>query len=108
MTVYPNSFDGTILCIEIPGLGYSVTGTTVESSVGPRFLLQFPTKSTVKYEVRFRQSVADAGTVVPFSITETGAAMTNVLTGNGATASAYVDRAVAAGFYSVAVRVTAG
>lgn len=108
LTPYTNSFDGTILCIEIPGLGYSVTGTTVESTVGPRFKLQFPTKSNVKYEVRFRQSLTDAGTAVPFSTTETGPATTNVLTGNGADATAYVDRTATEGFFSVAVQVTAG
>ena len=103
------SFDGVdLLCIEIPNLGYNVTGATLQTSAGPRFSLQFPTKSALKYEVRFRQSVPDPGTVVPSSTTETGAATSNVLSGTGATATLYVDRTAAAGFYSVAVQTTSG
>src|SRR5580765_341514 len=51
------SFDGVnLLCIEIPTLKYSPTGSTVESTVGSRFRLQFPAKSRLKYQILFRQS----------------------------------------------------
>lgn len=103
------TFDGVdLLCIEIPNLGYSVTGSDLQSSVGPRFRLQFPTKSNLKYQVRFHQSAADAGAVVPFSTTETGAVTPTVLTGNNLTATVYVDRTNDTGFYTVAVQVSAG
>src|SRR6185437_6756200 len=103
---YANSFDGTILCIEIPGLGYSVTGTAVQGTVGPRFQLQFPTKSGVKYRVVLWQSFTDPGTTVLFATTSGGAATSSVLTGNGSTGTAFVDRATDAGFYSIVVQVT--
>jgi hypothetical protein len=38
---------------------------------------------------------------VPFSLTETGAATQTELTGNGATATLYVEAAAATGFLSV-------
>jgi Rieske Fe-S protein len=103
-----NSFDGTILCIEIPNLGYTVTGSTVASSIGPRFSLQFPTKSRLNYQVRFRQSLADSGTVVPFSTTEGGAATMSALTGNNQPATIYLDRTSDSGFYTVGLQVTEG
>ena len=109
LITYTNSFDGIdLLCVQIPNLGYSVTATPLDTTAGPRLKLQFPTKSGLKYEVRFRQNVPDVGTVVPFSTTETGPASNSVLTGNNTAATAYVDRTAAAGFYSVAVQVTSG
>jgi len=105
---FTNSFDGTTLCIEIPNLGYTVTGSTVASSIGPRFSLQFPTKNRLNYEVRFRQSLADSGTIVPFSSTEGGAATTSVLTGNNQPATIFVDRTSDRGFYAVGLQVTEG
>src|SRR5437016_7265068 len=84
------SFDGVdLLCIQIPNLGFSINGSTVENSVGPRFRLQFPTKTRLTYEVRFRQSTSDPGTVVPFSTIETGTATTNVLTATTTSATVY-------------------
>ena len=64
----------------------------------------------MKYQVLFRQSLADtgAGAVVPFATTIGGAATSTVLTGNNAVATLFVDRTSDAGFYSVAVLVNAG
>ena len=108
----PIFFDGAnnLLCVEVSGLGYSVTGTTVQSGGGPQFQLQFATRSGVKYQVLFRQSMSDSdpGTVVAFATTSEGAATSTVVTGNNAMATVFVDRASDAGFYSVAVQVTAG
>jgi Rieske Fe-S protein len=106
---FSSFFDSVdLLCIQIPNLGYSVTGSTVQNSVGPRFRLQFTTKTRLTYEVRFRQSASDPGIVVPFSTTETGAATTNMLTVTTTSATVYVDRTTAAGFYSVAVQANEG
>ena len=107
---YTVNFGGVdLLCIEIPSLKYSLTGSAVETSVGPRFRLQIPTKSRLNYQILFRQSPSDAGTVVPFASTEGGAATSTVLsTATSTTATVYVDRTNEAGFYSVAVQVTEG
>jgi Rieske Fe-S protein len=106
---YPTTYDGVdLLCVEIPSLGYSVIGSTVETGAGPRFSLSFPTRSQVRYEVRFRQNLADPGVMVPLSTTEAGPATSNFRTGTGGTVTVYVDRTTASGFYSVAVIVTTG
>jgi nitrite reductase/ring-hydroxylating ferredoxin subunit len=107
LTRYTTSFDGVnTVCIEIPTLGFNITASSVQSGTGPRVLLQFRTFNTVKYEIRRRDSLSDPGTVVPFSTTPDGPATTNVLTGKTGTASVYVDRTAAAGFYAVAIQVT--
>ena len=106
---YPISFDGVdTLCIEIPNLGYSLTGTTVGTGANARFRLQFQTRSGVKYEVRLRSSVDEPGVVVPFATTESGATVNTVLTGNNAIASIFLDPTGDRGFYSVAVQITQG
>ena len=107
---FPVSFDGVdLLCIEIANLGYTVSETLVQSGAAARFQLQFPTRTGVKYQVLFRQSLADtsAGAVVPFATTIGDAATATVLTGNNAVATLFVDRTSDAGFYSVAVQVNA-
>ena len=107
---YTINFDGVdLLCIEIPSLRYSLTGSIVESAVGPRFRLQFSAKARVSYQILFRQSPADPGTVVPFASTEGGGATSSTFTpATNATATVYVGRTTQAGFYSVAVQVTEG
>jgi Rieske Fe-S protein len=107
LTRYSVTFDGAdLLCIEIPNLRYVLTSSAVESVVGPRLRLQFQTRLRVMYEVRFRPSLADAGVVVPFSTTEAGPASASVLTGNGGTATIYVDRTADTGIYSVVVQAS--
>ena len=107
---YTITFDGVnLLCIEIPSLRYSLTGSSVETGVGPRFRLQFSAKARASYEILFRQSPADPGTVVSFASTEGGGATSTVFSSvTSTTATVYVDRTAQAGFYSVAVQVTEG
>jgi Rieske Fe-S protein len=104
------NFDGSdLLCIEIPNLKYSLTGSAVESTVGPRFRLQFAAKSRLSYQILFRQSPADPGTAVQFASTQGGGATSTVFSSvTNTTATVYVDRTAQAGFYSVAVQVTEG
>jgi nitrite reductase/ring-hydroxylating ferredoxin subunit len=102
---YPNSFDGATLCIEIPKLGFSLNATAVQGGAGPRLQLSFPTQSGFKYQVLFRQSAADPGTVIAFATTSDGSATSQLLTGNGSAATVFVDRTTDSGFYSVAVQV---
>jgi nitrite reductase/ring-hydroxylating ferredoxin subunit len=93
------------LSIEIPGLGFQITGAIVlvgENNV-PRYRLSFPTVSGVNYEVCFRESLAaGAWARIPFSTTPTGAATSTVHSGDGAPATVYVDRDASTGFYAVA------
>jgi nitrite reductase/ring-hydroxylating ferredoxin subunit len=106
LTQYPNQYDGAdLLRIEIPNLGFCITGAPVLVGANntPRYRLSFPTVSGVTYEVRFRQELnAGAWVRLPFSTTPTGAATATALSGNGATATLYVDRSTPSGFYAVA------
>ena len=106
LTQYPNQYDGRdLLSIEIPGLGFRITGAPVVVGTNntPRYRLSFPTVSGVNYEVWFRQALsAGAWVRLPFSTTPTGAATSTVLSGTGATATVYVDRSTPSGFYAVA------
>ena len=102
------NFDGVnLLCIEIPSLKYSVTSSTVETAVGPRFRMQFPARSRLSYQILLRQSPTDPGTAVPFASTEGGGATSTVFSSvTNTTATVYVDRTTEVGFYSVAIQVT--
>ncbi len=104
------SFDGAdLLCIEIPTLKYALTGTLVQTGVGPRFRLQFPAKSRLSYSVLFRQSTDDPGGVVPFATTQGAAATSTVFSSiSNTTAIVYVDRTTQAGLYSIAAQVAEG
>jgi len=100
------SFDGVeTLTIEVPGLGYTVRGTTVETGTGPRFRLIFPTFPEVAYEVHSRSSVNVAWTPINFAFTATGPANQTVLIGTDQTRSVYVPRTAQTGFYAVAIRL---
>jgi Rieske Fe-S protein len=104
------NYDGAdLLCIEIPTMKYSLTGSTVETAVGSRLRLQFAVKSRLTYQILFRQSPSDAGTVVPFASTQGGAASSTEFSSTAnTTATVYVDRTSQTGFYSVATLVTEG
>ena len=108
LSAYAHNFDGTILCVRIPNLGFSVTATAVQAGVGPRLQLRFATRQGVKYQVFFRQSLDDAGIVIPFATTSEGNASATVFNGTGAIANLFVNRANEAGLYSVGVQVTQG
>ena len=90
-----------VLEIEIPGIGFAMAGALVNTEVGRRMRLSFPTTSTLRYEIKRRTSMTTPAATVPFSLTETGAATQTELTGNGATATLYVEAAAATGFLSV-------
>jgi nitrite reductase/ring-hydroxylating ferredoxin subunit len=108
LTRYNNSFDGALLCIEIPGLGYNVGGFAVQNGNIPRLGLQFPTFLNSQYQIIFRQAVSDPGIPVPFATTPSGSAINTILTGTGNAASVYVDRTSDSGFYMVAVIASQG
>jgi nitrite reductase/ring-hydroxylating ferredoxin subunit len=102
---FQTKFDGVNLEIEIPDMSFSVTGATVQSGPSKRFKIQFLAFMNLQYEVRFRESFADAWAVIPFSTTPDGAAAQTVLPGNDDFAVVYMDRARDTGFYIVTMRV---
>ena len=101
LTPYAATFDGiSVVTVQIPGLGFAVTiapGTTND-----RVQLQFPTVNGVKYDIRFRSSVAGVDwQTVPFSTTADGELTQTVLNGNNAQATVYVARNAETGFLAV-------
>jgi len=108
LTRYNNSFDGTNLCIEIPGLGYNVSGFAAQNGSAPRFSLRFTTFLNSQYQILFRQAVSDPGTVIPFATTLSGSANNTVFTGTGNSMTVYVDRTSETGFYMVAIITSEG
>ena len=103
---YETKFDGVNnLEIQIPDMAFSVTGATVQSGPSRRFKIEFLAFSNLEYEVRFRESFADAWAVIPFSTTPEGAPTQTVLPGNDDIAVVYLDRTTETGFYIVNLRV---
>jgi Rieske Fe-S protein len=91
-----------VLEVEIPGIGFALAGALVNTAVGRRMRLSFPTTNALRYEIKRRTSMTTPAATVPFSLTETGAASQTQLTGNGATATLYIEADAATGFLSVA------
>src|SRR5262245_28840747 len=75
LTKYTVSFDGqNTLQIQIPNLGYSVVGSTVQNPANgsSRFRLDFHALRNVEYEVQFRESTAAGATPISFATTADG------------------------------------
>lgn len=109
LTSYPITYDSSnLLTIEVPGLGYSVTGAPVQTTPGPRFQLTFPTQSGLTYEVQFRENIEVAGAAIPLFTDANGTTSAMTTSGSGADKTVFVDRTTAKGFYTVNVRVTQG
>jgi hypothetical protein len=70
--------------------------------------LRFPTLQNAGYQVRFRESIGAQWVITQFATTANGAATSTLLTGTGSTATVFVDRASATGFYAVTLRATVG
>lgn len=103
LTGYPTRLvSAGVLEIDIPGIGFALAGAVVNTAAGRRLRVTFATTSTMRYEVKHRASMTTAAATLPFSLTETGAATQTQLTGNGATATLYIEAAAATGFLSVA------
>lgn len=104
---YDVEYDGNdVITVKIPNLGYCVSGALAVGANSPRFKLDFPTFSNVAYEVRFREQVNSAGTVVPFALALNGAAdQTSLSNEFGGPATVFVDRNTATGFYTVDMKV---
>ena len=96
---------GDTLNIEIPNLRFQVIATAVRSGTAQRLRLEFPTFSNIEYEVRLRTTLTAIGVATPFSLSASGPADQLSMFGNGSTATIFVNRTSAAGFYTVAVKV---
>lgn len=107
LTSYPITYDGNnLLTIQVPGLGYSITGSPIETAQGSRFQLTFPTQSGLTYEVRFQQNIESASSAVSFASSSGGTANLTAIAGTGGNLTVYVPRSTAKGFYTVNVKVT--
>lgn len=103
LTGYPTRLvSAGVLEIDIPGIGFALAGAVVDTAAGRRLRVTFATTSALRYEVKHRASLTTSAATVPFSLTEAGAATQTQLTGNGATATLYLEAAAATGFLSVA------
>ncbi len=102
---YPTAFNGIAgLTIEIPGAGFSaaLTGLVTNTAGEKRVRLEFPTVTGVRYDVRFRPSLADgAWAAVPFTTSLDGALTLNTLTGNNARATVFAAVPAEIGFFAV-------
>jgi nitrite reductase/ring-hydroxylating ferredoxin subunit len=110
LSKYTVNFDGAnLLEVQIPSLGYSITGSDVQPAGGgtPRFRLDFRALRKVEYEVLYRESLDKEAAPASFSATADGAAdQTTFSSATTANASLFVERKSPAGFYMVAVRVS--
>ena len=110
LSKYAHTFDGSnLLEIKIPGLGYTITASSVQSAdqAIPRIRLDFRSLRNVDYEVLFRESLDKEATVIPFSLTPADTADQTVFSApTSASVSLFVDRTSPSGFYSIAVRLT--
>jgi Rieske Fe-S protein len=105
LTRYTATFDGAnTLSIEIPGLGFLATVTSVvnPSNAQKRLQLEFPTVNTIRYGVQFRSSLLTGSwAAVPFATTVDGAISQTTLTGNNAKATVFVEPPAGNGFYAI-------
>lgn len=100
------SFDGVnMLTIKVPFLGYSVTGSVVQSDGTPRFQLDFFAYPGVEYEVKFQQRMKTPWTVVPFSTSLDSAPDRLSLVGAEQPVSIFVERTAPTGFFAVAMKL---
>ncbi len=107
LTSYPITYDGdNLLTIQVPGLGYSITGAPIETAQGSRFQLTFPTQSGLSYEILFQENIGSAGSAVSFANSSDGTANLTAIAGTGGNLTVYVPRSTAKGFYTVNVKVT--
>ena len=106
LTQYPSLNDGQgQLIVQIPCWGFETTLSALAGGPPSRVRLNFPTFPQVTYEVSFRENLADAWSVVPFSLTAGGAANQTALTADGNPASLYLDRTTQAGYFAVSMKL---
>ena len=108
LETYQVEFDGDdALAIVIPGLGYALEGSGIQTGVGERVAISVRLERLVTYEVVARASLSEDWSVVPFSASEDGAAELTEISGLGRQSTLYVDAGTApTGFFAVRARVS--
>jgi nitrite reductase/ring-hydroxylating ferredoxin subunit len=92
-----------LLTIELPDMAVALRPIAVLPNPR-RVALEFIAFEGIRYELRGRASLADAGTVAPFSLTADGALSQTVLAGTGDFVRIYADLSASVGFYSIAMQ----
>lgn len=102
LTPYEITYDGEdTLTILVQKFGFCMTGRPVNTSVGGRFRIEFPTYQTTQYAVMFRETIDAEWTHVPVALTQDGPADTLNVVGTGNPFVVFVPCNTATGFYSV-------
>jgi hypothetical protein len=70
-------------------------------SGGQQFRLTFPTTPDISYEVRYRAALTDAWAPVQFTTVQGATPNTTVFTGNGLSATIYVNAPGGQGYFSL-------
>ena len=100
---YEVSYDGTgSVSVAFPNLGYSVATSVVQTGAGDRVALSFKTISGMKYTVMVRDELGGVDAeAVQFATTPDGPLNVSRFTGNGKTATLYLQPVGDAGFIQV-------
>ena len=102
----PITFDGAdLLSLEIPNLGFTVTGSPVVSGAKSRLMLSFPSTLGAEHELMFRENLNLPWGSIRFATTLEGTADKTFIAGNDRVLKIYADRSAESGFYAVTVKV---
>tara|TARA_B100000614_G_scaffold254748_1_gene270663 strand:- start:5579 stop:6343 length:765 start_codon:yes stop_codon:yes gene_type:complete len=100
---YDTSYDGSgSVSVAFPDLGYSVATSVIQTGAGDRMALSFKTISGMKYTVMVRDKLGGGDAeAVQFATTPDGPLGASRFTGNGKTATLYLQPVGDAGFIQV-------
>ena len=100
---YEVSYDGTgSVSVAFPNLGYSVATSVVQTGAGDRVALSFKTISGMKYTVMVRDKLGGGDAeAIQFATNPDGPLSASRFTGNGKTATLYLQPVGDAGFIQV-------
>ncbi len=102
LTAYPVRRLGTLaLELEIPGIGFALTGAVITGAAGSRLRLAFPTVAGLRYAVRLRGTLGGADAPASFSLTESGGFDQPSVLGSGATAVIFLPTPTGQAFYAM-------
>jgi len=100
---YDTSYDGTgSVSVAFPNLGYSVATSMIQTGAGDRMVLSFKTISGMKYTVMVRDKLGGADAkAIQFATTPDAPLNASRFTGNGKTATLYLQPVGDAGFIQI-------
>ncbi|MCI0747391.1 MAG: Rieske (2Fe-2S) protein [Verrucomicrobia subdivision 3 bacterium] len=88
--------------VSIPGIGYSIAFSTMNTARGRRLRLTFPTKSGATYQVRFRNALTGTDSTIGFFTTQDGVSTVSSINGTGSNLTVFVAPPPDTGFYQIA------